>query len=237
MRLSNLYYKKPISLPTTVAGLDLGTWDQNSSMTEGINFGENSKLLIPGVTSAERESATPLEREILYDETEKIIYYGDGVTVGGIVVGTGAAGGGGSGDMLKSIYDTNNDGIVDLAKDISGTPTTNQYYGTNATGTKGFYNLPTSTTNDITLPLNISTNYTLTNSDYKKWIRASGDITITVQSNPIAYFQAIVQNVGTGVITLAGVTDASGTKLIRQWGAFHVYYNGTSWTSVGDLSA
>lgn len=82
MRLSNLY-KKPISLPTTVAGLDLGTWDPSASMTVGINFGENSKLLIPSVTSAERESTTPLEGEIFYDKTEKIIYYGDGETLGG----------------------------------------------------------------------------------------------------------------------------------------------------------
>lgn len=81
MRLSNLY-KLPISLPVTQAGLDLGTWNPNSSVDEGVNFGENSKLLIPGVTTTERLLSTPLEREILYDETEDKVYYGDGITVG-----------------------------------------------------------------------------------------------------------------------------------------------------------
>lgn len=88
MRLSNLY-SKPISLPVTQAGLDLGTWDPNASVNEGINFGESSKLLIPGVTSTERLLSTPLEREILYDETEDKVYYGDGITVGGNPVGSG----------------------------------------------------------------------------------------------------------------------------------------------------
>lgn len=88
MRLSQLY-TKPISLPVTIAGIDLGVWDPASSITKGINFGENSKLLIPGVTSTERLLSTPLEREILYDETEDKVYYGDGITVGGNPVGSG----------------------------------------------------------------------------------------------------------------------------------------------------
>lgn len=48
----------------------------------------------------------------------------------------------GTGDMNKSIYDTNNSGIVDSAESISGSPSLNQYYGTNSSGIKGFYNLP-----------------------------------------------------------------------------------------------
>jgi hypothetical protein len=52
------------------------------------------------------------------------------------------------GDMNKSTYDTNNDGIVDFATNISGTISTNQYYGSDGSGSKGFFNLPSS---DITL--------------------------------------------------------------------------------------
>jgi hypothetical protein len=64
------------------------------------------------------------------------------------------AGGGGTGDMLKSLYDTDNDGIVDeadvagladLATAIAGNPDPLNYYGTNDVGTKGFFTLPTGT--------------------------------------------------------------------------------------------
>jgi hypothetical protein len=96
MRLSSLY-SKPLSLPVTQAGIDLGTWDPGASITEGINFGASSKLLIPGVTETERLLSTPLEREILYDTTLKTIYYGDGVTLGGLPVGSG------SGDAISLI--------------------------------------------------------------------------------------------------------------------------------------
>lgn len=46
-------------------------------------------------------------------------------------------------DMVKTIYDTNNNGIVDSAESISGNPNSLQYYGTPTGGTtKGFYNFP-----------------------------------------------------------------------------------------------
>lgn len=46
-------------------------------------------------------------------------------------------------DMLKSVYDTNNDGIVDNAAKVNGVDTAGnrRYYGTNAAGTPGFYDL------------------------------------------------------------------------------------------------
>jgi hypothetical protein len=34
-----------------------------------------------------------------------------------------------TGDMLKSIYDTNNDGVVNLAQDLAGIIPANKYYG------------------------------------------------------------------------------------------------------------
>jgi hypothetical protein len=45
----------------------------------------------------------------------------------------------GSGDMLKSVYDANDSGVVDSAEAIAGTPGNLKFYGTNATGVKGFY--------------------------------------------------------------------------------------------------
>lgn len=46
-------------------------------------------------------------------------------------------------DMLKSVYDTNNDGIVDNAAKVNGVDAAGnrRYYGTNAAGTPGFYDL------------------------------------------------------------------------------------------------
>lgn len=64
--------------------------------------------------------------------------------------GSGSGGGGGqpalSSYMLKSVYDTNNDGCVDFADEataITGADAAgnNQYYGTNASGAVGFYGL------------------------------------------------------------------------------------------------
>jgi len=60
---------------------------------------------------------------------------------------TGGSASGGSGAsiyMLKSVYDENNDGIVDYAAQIEGIDTAgnSKYYGTNSLGVAGFYDLP-----------------------------------------------------------------------------------------------
>lgn len=86
------------------------------------------------------------------------------------------------------------------------------------------------------LPSTITTNYTLLDTDYKKWIRADGNITITVMPTPPDYFEAIIQNIGTGTINIAGITNAVGNKITTQWEAVHVYFDGTTWTAVGALS-
>jgi len=83
----------------------------------------------------------------------------------------------------------------------------------------------------------VSTSSTLQSTDNRNWIKASGNITIGVgtQAN---YFEAIIQNVGTGVITIDGITSrAIGTKLATQWTACHVYYDDIDgWTAVGALT-
>ncbi len=52
--------------------------------------------------------------------------------------------GAGTGDMLKSTYDTNNSGAVDAAESVSGieAAASNTYYGKNGAGTPGFFALP-----------------------------------------------------------------------------------------------
>lgn len=48
------------------------------------------------------------------------------------------------GDMLKTTYDADLDGIVDAAESVDGVATAgnSKYYGTDGTGTAGFYDLP-----------------------------------------------------------------------------------------------
>lgn len=148
-----------------------------------------SKFLPPRTTTAIRTAVIPLKGELLFDTDEDRLYIGDGVTVGGIVVGIGTGSGTfdsptttkgdlivrgetedtrlpvgaentflstdpnsltgltwkspvNSGDMLKTVYDTNDDGTVDSADAIAGSPTANHYYGTNSSATKGFFPLP-----------------------------------------------------------------------------------------------
>jgi hypothetical protein len=44
----------------------------------------SGKLKLPYATTANRLASTPLQRELLYDIEEDVIYYGDGATVGGV---------------------------------------------------------------------------------------------------------------------------------------------------------
>lgn len=50
----------------------------------------------------------------------------------------------GGGDMAKSTYDTDDNGVVDAAEKVSGVESAgnSKYYGTNASGEAGFYLLP-----------------------------------------------------------------------------------------------
>ena len=70
-------------------------------------------------------------------------FYGKQEGVAGFFPPPGS--GSGSGDMEKSTYDTDDNGIVDAAESISGSPGNGRYYGTDGSGTKGFYSLPAGT--------------------------------------------------------------------------------------------
>lgn len=58
--------------------------------------------------------------------------------------GNDGGGGGGPDVMTKTVYDTNNSGRVDYSEKVFGvdTATVSQYYGKNAAGTIGFFDLP-----------------------------------------------------------------------------------------------
>lgn len=43
-----------------------------------------NRLRLPFASTAQRQSATLLQRELLYDIEEDVLYYGDGATVGGV---------------------------------------------------------------------------------------------------------------------------------------------------------
>jgi hypothetical protein len=243
--------------------------------------------------------------------------------------------GNGIGDMNKSVYDPNNDGIVNFATNISGTVGTNQYYGSDAGGIKGFYNLPSS---DITLndgvsnfpniatvvfnnatitnlggntasvalassgiawglitgtlstqtdlqnalnakqntlvnqtniksinnnsllgsgnlqinyndlsnrpvtaiiPAVISSNTTLAETDYNKFIRATGAITITLPNGLSTGFTCTIQNTDTTVKTFvaSGTLDAAGSTLVARYATAQVLHLGSNiWTIVGALT-
>jgi hypothetical protein len=171
-----------------------------------------------------------------------------------------ATAGGNPNVMLKNVYDFNNNGVVDNSERLNGELPSYYLNYTNLSD-KPFIpdsefiqdtvstlivdtNSIVKTYNDVantlsletqTLPKTVSSNTTLLASDNKKWIKASGTITITVGTQ-VNYFECIIQNVGTGIITIAGVTNAVGTKLASQWRACHIYYDGVSWTAVGYLT-
>lgn len=119
-----------------------------------------------------------------------------------------------SGDMLKSTYDTDNDGVVDAAEAIAGSPTASQYYGTNSSGTKGFYTLPTAGT--LTVKDSSTTVTSATTIDFVSGAVVSVDGTtaqVTIPSNGVTLptttkGDLIVHN-GTTNVALAVSSDAS----------------------------
>lgn len=85
-------YKKTNTQTGLGAGLNLGTWDNSGTFTTGTAFdGNDSKMIIPKVTTAVRTASTPLVGEIVYDTDDDLLYRGDGVTLGGVVVGGASA--------------------------------------------------------------------------------------------------------------------------------------------------
>lgn len=78
-----------INLPSTGSGLNLGTWDTSGTFTTGVRFSASGdKVLLPTATTAQRTAITPLAGELIYDTDLSKFYYGNGVTVGGVAVGS-----------------------------------------------------------------------------------------------------------------------------------------------------
>lgn len=84
--------------------------------------------------------------------------------------------------------------------------------------------------------------YQLVSGDNNKIIECDGTFTITLPNGLDTGFQAIIVNVGAGVITIAASTTLQSkdgnTKLSSQYGAASVYHRGSNvWVAMGDLSA
>ncbi len=83
--------------------------------------------------------------------------------------------------------------------------------------------------------------YSLAAGDEAKIIECNGTFTITLPNGLDTGFQAVIVNIGTGVITLAATTTLttkdSAVTLANQYGAATVYHAGANvWRAVGDLS-
>lgn len=111
------------------------------------------------------------------------------------------ADGTGVGDMLKSTYDTDDDGIVDNAEMLGGYAPS--HYATLDADSK------VEATQATAAMVDISSSTTLTAAHNGKRIKATGSITITVPSTLSAGFECEIINYGTGTITIG----RSGTTL------------------------
>ncbi len=107
-------------------------------------------------------------------------YYFDVNTDQWVFIAAVAVGSGGGGDMLKTTYDPNNDGIIDRAASVNGVSAagSNTYYGKNGAGAVGFHSLPTGAGASV-----------FTYQDGEAFIRsmggASGDVTYS-RTNDVA---------------------------------------------------
>jgi hypothetical protein len=141
--------------------------------------------------------------------------------------GAGGSGGGSSYTFADSLVDTS--GTVTLVNDTA-TPGDSQYYGTNSSGTLGYYNLPTGNTYTASESITLtSLNFTLTGDtatpgdNYFYGTNGSGTRGWYAQTYPTAltFSDSVVNSSGT--VTLSGDsatpgdsyfygTNASGTK-------------------------
>jgi hypothetical protein len=121
-----------ISLPHPTVDFDLVLRVELQEIYRSVDV---RTALADGHVTLEDENGNPITTDNfkLQEQAEKDRPGGYGGT------GTGA------GDMFKSTYDTDDNGIVDAAESIDGTTTANQYYGTDAGNTKGFYDFPPAT--------------------------------------------------------------------------------------------
>lgn len=124
------------------------------------------------------------------------IYYTDADHPTSTVLATlqDGADGSGIGDMLKSTYDQDGDGIVDDSEKLGGELPS--HYATLDSNSK------VTATQATAAMVDISSSTTLTADHNGKRIKATGSITITVPSTLSAGFECEIVNYGTGTITI-----------------------------------
>ena len=116
-----------------------------------------------------------------------------------------------NGDMLKSTYDSDENGQID------------------ATATNTPY---------LTFSLQ-STDYTLQSSDHGKWLEFDSSVTVTLPDGLTNGFQCFIQLISADTVTLSATTNlnAKGTQITTQWGVARVTHRGSNeWRAEGDLS-
>lgn len=125
------------------------------------------------------------------------IYYTDADHPTSTVLATlqDGADGSGVGDMLKSTYDADDDGVVDDSEKLGGYAPS--HYATLDSDSK------ITATQATAKQVDISSNTTLAASHNGCRLRATGTCTITVPSTLSAGFECEVLNYGTGTITIA----------------------------------
>ncbi len=86
-------------------------------------------------------------------------------------------------------------------------------------------------------------NYTMTNADNGKILQVTGNRTISVPASGIsAGWTIMIVNEGTGTVTINDNGQTINSKgsmnplLENQWGGCTIYYDGTNFTAIGDLT-
>lgn len=101
-----------------------------------------------------------------------------------------------TGDMLRSVYDPDNDGVVELSENIDGINSAgnSKYYGTNESGTPGFHNLPSGDVEEAPL---LGGPYGRQNQD---WVEITGSGSSEQVTNPYVVLReegvGFVDNIG-----------------------------------------
>ena len=164
------------------------------------------------------------------------IYYTDATHPTSTVLATvnDGADGTGVGDMLKSVYDSDNDGVVDNAEQLGGYAPS--HYATLDSDSK------ITATQATAKQVTISSNTTLTASHNGCRLLVTGSYTITVPSTLSAGFECEVLNYGTGTVTIAvsGSTLNGSSTSITSSNKYDLEVlaalTATDWLAKGDFS-
>jgi len=161
----------------------------------------------------------------------------------------------GTGDMIKAVYDPDNihanafdynnfinkPGIPTYLNDLSDVDTSGVTSNQSLIFDGAIWkagDISTSGSDLVTIK-DISSNYTITNEDSGTILECNGtSIFITLPDGLNAGVEVVINNVGTGVITLnaSSTLNGKGNQLTTQWSSCIVYHkNFNTWRVYGDV--